>query len=238
MTKSPSRKVVTKKKAQTASRKARHKVAAERASTSSRVKAPSVDEEVRIVDEEVRIKDPQVAPDAMSAPSTTASHFGATYVPVSLRALAGESAPRQTDDFHAQVPTSMRALIERNVDEARALFQYSANAFQAAFESWESSLDAAGQGAVALNHKIVDIADRNIRSSFDLATRLLASKNLSDALEVQTAYWRRQFDELRMQAEEVRVLLEKVKTTVAEPIKEEVAREIEESIKRIRSIQP
>ena len=233
MTKSPTRKVVTKKrkKAQTASRKAGHKVAAERVSAPSRIKAPSVDEEVRV-------KDPQVAPDAMSAPSTTASHFGATYVPVSLRALAGESAPRQTDDFHAQVPTSMRALIERNVDEARALFQYSANAFQAAFESWESSLDAAGQGAVALNHKIVDIADRNIRSSFDLATRLLASKNLSDALEVQTAYWRRQFDELRMQAEEVRVLLEKVKTTVAEPIKEEVAREIEESIKRIRSIQP
>src|SRR6516225_8643930 len=95
-------------------------------------------------------RDPQVAPDAMSAPSTTASHFGATYVPVSLRALAGESAPRQTDDFHAQVPTSMRALIERKADEARALFQYS-NAFQAAFESWESSLDAAGQGVVALS---------------------------------------------------------------------------------------
>jgi len=85
VTESPSRKVVTKKRAQTASGK--NKVAAERASTSSRVKAPSVDEEVRV-------KDPQVAPDAMSVPSTTASHFGATYVPVSLRALAGESAPR------------------------------------------------------------------------------------------------------------------------------------------------
>jgi hypothetical protein len=91
---------------------------------------------------------------------------------------------------------------------------------------------------VALNHKIVDIADRNIRSSYELATRLLASKNLADALEVQTAYWRRQVGELRMQAEEVRALLEKVTITVAEPIKEEVARDIEESIKRIRSIQP
>jgi len=136
------------------------------------------------------------------------------------------------------VPASLRELVETTVSQTRSFYQQSADAFQEAFESWESSLDAAGQGAMALNHKIVDIADRNIRSSFDLATRLLASKNLSDALEVQTAYWRRQFDELRMQAEEVRVLLEKVKTTVAEPIKEEVAREIEESIKRIRSIQP
>jgi hypothetical protein len=231
MTKSPTRNVVTKKKAHTASRKTKHKVVAKSASTSSLVKAPSVDEEVRV-------KDSKVASDAMRAPSTTVSQFAATYVPVSLRALAGESAPRQTDHFYAQVPTSMRALIERNIDETRALFQYSANAFQATFESWESSLDAAGQGSVALNHKIVHIADRNIRSSFDLATRLLASKNLADALEVQTAYWRKQFGELRMQAEEVRALLKKVTTTVAQPIKEEVARDIEESIKRIRSIQP
>jgi hypothetical protein len=238
MTESPSRKVVTKKKAQTASRKARHKVAAERASTSSRVKAPSVDEEVRIVDEEVRIKDPQVAPDAMSAPSTTVSHFGATGVRVSMHGLAAKCAPQQIEDFRAEVPASLRELVETTVSQTRSFYQQSADAFQEAFESWESSLDAAGQGAVALNHKIVDIADRNIRNSFDLATRLLASKNLADALEVQTAYWRRQFGELRMQAEEVRVLLERVTATVAEPIKEEVGRDIEESIRRIRSIQP
>jgi hypothetical protein len=231
MTKSPSRKAVTKKKAQTASRKARHKVAAERASTSSRVKAPSVDEEVRI-------NDPQVTPDAMSAPSTTVSHFGATEVQVSMHGLAAKSAPQQIEDFRAEVPASLRELVDTTVSQTRSFYQQSADAFQEAFESWESSLDAAGQGAVALNHKIVDIADRNIRNSFDLATRLLASKNLADALEVQTAYWRRQFSELRMQAEEVRVLLERVTTTVAEPIKEEVARDIEESIRRIRSIQP
>jgi hypothetical protein len=122
MTKSPTCKVVTKKKAQTASRKASHKVPAGRARTASRINAPRVDEEVPV-------KHIKVASDAMRAPSTTVSQFGATYVPVSLRALAGGITPRQTDDFHAQVPTSMRALIERNVDETRALFQYSANAF-------------------------------------------------------------------------------------------------------------
>ena len=230
MTKSPNRKVVTKKKMQTASRKARHRVAAERASTSSRVKATSVDEEVRV-------KDPQVAPDAMSATSTTVSHFGATEVQVSMGALAAKRTPRQIERFRAEVPASMRALRERNLEQMRTLFQRSVNAFQTAFESWGSSLDAAGQGAVALNHKIIDIADRNISSSFDFATRLLASKNLVEALELQTDYWRRQFGELRMQAEEVRVLLEKVTTTAAEPIKEQAVRDLEEAIKRIRSIQ-
>ena len=224
MNNSPTRKVVTKKK-QTASRKAGHKVAAERARTPSRVKAPSVDEEVLM----------KVASDEMRARSTTVSQFGATYVPVSLRALAGESAPRQTDDFHAQVPTSMRSILERKVDEARALFQYSANAFQAVFESWQSSLDAAGQGAVALNHKIVDIADRNIRSSLDLATRLVACNDLAEAMELKAAYWRQQLSELRMQAEEVRVLIEKVTCNVTEPIKAQVTRDMDEFIRRLRS---
>ena len=211
MTKSPSRKVVTKKRAQTASGK--NKVAAERASTSSRVKAPSVDEEVRI-------KDPLVAPDAMSAPSTTVNHFGATEVQVSMHGLAAKSEPQQIEDFRAEVPASLRELVETTVSQTRSFYQQSADAFQEAFESWESSLDAAGQGAVALNHKIVDIADRNIRNSFDLATRLLASKNLADALEVQTAYWRKQFDTLGVEAEEVRSLSNQITADAARPVQD------------------
>ena len=113
----------------------------------------------------------------------------------------------------------MRALAEMNVAQTRALYQRSANAFEAAFESWEDSLDAAGQGAVALNRTIMDIAERNISTGFDLAARLAGAKNLVEVMEMQAAYWRKQFGELRMQAEEVRALLEKVTDSVAEPIK-------------------
>ena len=77
------------------------------------------------------------------------------------------------------MPASMRALGEMNVAQARALYQRSANAFEAVFESWEDCFDAAGQGAVALNRKIMDIAQRNISTGFDLATRLARAKNPS-----------------------------------------------------------
>ncbi len=164
--------------------------------------------------------------------------FGAPQVQVSMLALAGKTAPLDSANLHAEVPASMRGLFETNVARTRALYQHSVNAFQAAFESWESSFDAAGQGAMALNHKVIDISERNISSGFDLATRLLASKTLVEALEVQTAYWGRQLGELRMQAEEVRALLEKVTSTAVEPIKAQVMRDIEELIGRIRSTQP
>ncbi len=116
----------------------------------------------------------------------------------------------------------MRALAEMNVAQTRALYQRSANAFEAVFESWEDCLDAAGQGAVAFNRKIMDIAERNISTGFDLATRLARAKNPVEAIELQAAYWRKQFGELRMQAEEVRTLLERVTDSVAEPIKAQV----------------
>jgi hypothetical protein len=235
MTKSPTREVVA-KKAHTTPRKTRHKAAAEKASTTSRGKAPKaidqVDKHPKVAAEFSR----RSSPPAMSAHSTAISQFGATQVQVSMRALAAKSAPHQIEDFHAEVPASLRELVERNVAQTRSLYQSSANAFQEVFESWESSLDAAGP--VALNRKVIDIAARNISTGFDLVTRLLACKNLAEALEVQTDYWRRQSGELRMQVEEVRVLLEKVTSTALEPIKAQVTRDIEESIRRIRSAQP
>jgi hypothetical protein len=69
------------------------------------------------------------------------------------------------------------------------------------------------------------IAKRNISAGFDLATRLTGAKNLVEAIEMQAAYWHNQFGELRMQAEEVRALLERVTDSVAEPIKAQVTQD-------------
>jgi hypothetical protein len=55
--------------------------------------------------------------------------------------------------------------------------------------SWEKSFDAADRGAVALNRKIVDIAQRNINSSFNLAKNA-GAKNPAEAMEIQSSYWR------------------------------------------------
>src|SRR4029077_1289879 len=137
-----------------------------------------------------------------------------------MPASAKGRVDHQIEELHTQVPASMRALAEMNVAQTHALYQRSANAFEATFESWEDCLDAAGQGAVAFNRKIMDIAERNISTGFDLAIRLARAKNPVEAIEMQAAYWRKQFGELRMQAEEVRTLLET--DSVAEPIKAQV----------------
>ena len=220
---------VSAKKAQSTHRKPTSQVAAEKASNTHRKETSKVaTETVRGTHRKVAAKFQEFRarkvaakfrapqnPDAMPA-------FAEGGIKEFLPASAKGRVDDQIEDMHTQVPASMRALAEMSVAQTRAVYQRSAKAFDAAFESWEDCLDAAGQGAMALNRKIMDIAERNISTGFDLATRLTKVKNPVEAIELQEAYWRRQFGELRMQAEEVRALLERVTDSVAEPIKAQV----------------
>ena len=94
-------------------------------------------------------------------------------------------AAAQFEDFagDTQVPEAMRALAEKNIAQTREIYERSKDALDAVLESWERSFDAVGQGAVALNRKVIDIAQRNINSGFDLAKSLAAAKNLAEAME-------------------------------------------------------
>ena len=80
----------------------------------------------------------------------------------------------------------------------------------------------------AFNRKIVDIAQRNVDSGFDLAKSLASAKNLSQIVELQAAYWRKQFGALRGQADEVRALSTKMTAHATEPVKAHVTRSIGE----------
>lgn len=234
---------VSAKKAHPTHRKPTSQVAAEKASNTHRKETPKVaTETVRGTHRKVAAKFQEFRarkvaakfqefrapqkPHAMPAFAEGGlNEFRATAVPYPMPASAEGRVDHQIEELQTQVPASMRALAEMNVAQTRALYQRSANAFEAVFESWEDCLDAAGQGAVALNRKIMDIAERNISTGFDLATRLAMAKNPVEAIELQAAYWRKQFGELRMQAEEVRTLLERVTDSVAEPIKAQVTQD-------------
>ena len=123
--------------------------------------------------------------------------------------------------YDAQMPESMRALAEKSVAQTRELYVHS---FEAVLENWERFVVAAGQGTLALNRRAIDIARRNINTSFGLAERLAGAKNLAEAMELQTTYWRKQVGELASQAGEMRTLTTKVTADVTAPIKTHVTR--------------
>ena len=123
--------------------------------------------------------------------------------------------------YDAQMPESMRALAEKSVAQTRELYVHS---LEAVLESWERFVVAAGQGTLALNRKAIDITRRNITNGFGLAEKLAGAKNLAEAMELQTTFWRKQVGELASQAGEMRTLSTKVTADVAAPIKAQVTR--------------
>jgi hypothetical protein len=87
------------------------------------------------------------------------------------------------------IPESVRALAEKTVAQTREAYDLSKDAFDASVTTFERSFDAAGQGATAFNRKIVDIARRNVDTSFDLAKSPASAKN-SPTSWLQAAHWR------------------------------------------------
>ena len=126
------------------------------------------------------------------------------------------------------VPEAVRAMAEKAVDQSREVYERSKDGLDASVATFERTLDAAGQGAVAFNRKIIDIAQRNVNSGFDLAKSLAGAKNLSEMVELQAAHWQKLLGTLTSQAEEVRAVATKVAATAGEPLKEQVKRGVDE----------
>ena len=152
----------------------------------------------------------------------------ATHNPQAAADKAGAAYRQMTDQLghlglDTAVPEGVRALAE-TVAQTRKAYDRSLEAFDASLTTFERTFDAAGQGAAAFNRKIVDLARRNVDASFDLATSLAGARNLADIVELQAAFWRKQFGVLTAQAEEVRVLSTKVTAAAAEPVKSQKAR--------------
>lgn len=127
-----------------------------------------------------------------------------------------------------QMPQAVRVIAEKNIAQTRELYERSKDAFDKVLESWEKTFDAAGQGAVALNRKWVDITQRNINSGFEFAKNLIGAKSVAEAVELHSTYWQKQLTTLKAQAEEMRELSTRVTTDVTEPVKAQMKRGIDQ----------
>ena len=93
----------------------------------------------------------------------------------------------------------MRELAERSAAQTREVYEHSKNTLQSVLESWRKSFGTAGH-VTALNRKIIELAERNIDTSLDLAMNLCRAKNRAEVMELQT----KQFGELKTLTDEVR----------------------------------
>ena len=139
-----------------------------------------------------------------------------------------KSSNRLEEILETPFPQAAREFADKTVDQTREAYERSKNALEAAVDPVARSFDALGQGAAALNRKIIEIAQENVSSGFDLAKSLATAKTLAEMVELRATHWRKQLSALAAQAEEVRALSTKVAADMAAPINAHVTRSIEQ----------
>ncbi|MBM3544348.1 MAG: phasin [Alphaproteobacteria bacterium] len=155
-----------------------------------------------------------------------------TFSPQEATTKARNSFQKAAKEFESMtldttVPESVRALAEKTVNQTREAYERGKDQLEEAIDALERSFDAAGQGATAFNRKLIDIAQRNLNSCFDLAKSLAGAKNLAEIVELQSSFLRHQFDVFANQAGEIRALTTKIAADTTEPIKHQVTRSFE-----------
>jgi Phasin protein len=86
----------------------------------------------------------------------------------------------------------------------------------------ERSFKAAGQGAIAVNQKLIDFARANMSSGFDFAMSLATASSPMQMVQLQVSYWDQRMKVLASQAEELRALSADLMAKTSEPLRQHI----------------
>jgi phasin len=109
-----------------------------------------------------------------------------------------------------EVPDSFRDLMKVSIEQAKRAFETFAATSERTWKSFETSSQTAGSSLRSLNEKIAEITRNNAEANFALAMKLAESKDVAQAMELQTEHARKQMENFVHQLEEIRDLAAQV----------------------------
>ena len=109
-----------------------------------------------------------------------------------------------------EVPEAIRDLMKMSIEQAQRAFETFAATSEKTWKSLETSSQTARAGIKSLNQKIGDITRSNAEANFALALKLAESKDIAQAMELQSEHARKQMEAFGRQLEEIRDLATQV----------------------------
>lgn len=126
------------------------------------------------------------------------------------------------------VPEMVREFTEQSVAKARESYEKARATAEEQNAAIEKSLDTARESTMAMNKKALDAAQANVEAGFDFAREILGAKTLGDAIEMQTAFARKQFDAMSAQAKDFQESMTKSIDEVSAPVKKAAEKAMED----------
>ena len=111
--------------------------------------------------------------------------------------MAKEGTPR------FEIPSDVRALAEKGVEQAKQAFDIFISAAQQAVSTAETQAATAQAGAKEVGELAMGFAERNLESSFEFAQKLLQAKEPKDVVALHTEYVNTQIAALTDQAKQL-----------------------------------
>ena len=102
-----------------------------------------------------------------------------------------------------EIPSDMRDLAEKSVDQARKAFEGFVTAAQKAAGQADDTAASVQSNNKSLGTKAMSFAEHNVRTAFDLAQKLVRAKDLQEVLSLQSEYAKSQMTTIQEQAKEL-----------------------------------
>ncbi|CAN7284532.1 phasin [Bosea sp. LjRoot90] len=115
-----------------------------------------------------------------------------------------------------EVPTEMREFAEKSVDQARKAFDGFIGAAQKAVDGAHGSAESARVNVQDMTKKAMTYAESNIAAAFDLADKLVKSRDMNEVLQHQSEFLKAQVAALQTQLKEVGATVQDVAKKTAE----------------------
>jgi hypothetical protein len=106
-----------------------------------------------------------------------------------------------------EIPTEMRELAEKNVEEARVAYGQFMEFMSQAMNAWSSTGAPEAGNFKALQERAVSFAKENAERSFSLASDLANAKDMQDVVTLQSRYVQTQMQTFGIQAQQLSWLM-------------------------------
>jgi phasin len=111
-----------------------------------------------------------------------------------------------------EIPSEMRAVAERNVEQAKLAFNNFMQAAQEAVSTFEKRVEASQGGALDISKKAMSYAERNVLSAFEFAQKIVQAKDIQELVRMQSLFVQSQMQVLTEQVQELRKTASKAAT--------------------------
>jgi phasin len=98
-----------------------------------------------------------------------------------------------------EIPTEMRDFAEKSVEQARKAFDGFLGTARRALDTFEGSATTVQSSAKDATRKSMEYAEQNVSAAFDLAQKLVRSKDVQEAMQHQAEFVRTQLAAMQSQ---------------------------------------